>query len=342
MVASGKIISQSYNSSGIISISYSINGTVTRCTRSSAAMDFFQLETFLAVAQTGSFSAAAAQVHRTQPAVSQMVRKLEEEVGEPLFDRSTRDGMLTDAGRVLEEYAQKLLNLRSEARSSLEELRQFQRGTLAIAANEFTALYLLRVLEDFRLFCPMIKVTVHRSLASSIADQVSDHTVELGVLSFRPENSQLQSVAVFCDELTFVVPPSHPLAKARSVSIRQLGAESFVAHNVVSPYRLKVLETFKKHKTPLNIGVEMPTIEAIKRFVAAGNGVALVPGIAVEPEVTRGELVAVAVNELRLERKLRVVYRKGGQLSHAARAFLQVARSISEKTKGRYLFQMEK
>jgi DNA-binding transcriptional LysR family regulator len=286
-------------------------------------MDFFQLETFLAVAQTGSFSAAAAQVHRTQPAVSQMVRKLEEEVGEPLFDRSSRDGMLTDAGRVLQEYAQKMLNLRREARASLQELRQFQRGSLAIAANEFTALYLLGVLEDYRRFCPMIKIAVHRSLASSIADLVSDHTV-------------------FCDQLTFVVPPGHPLARAKTVSIRQLGAESFVAHNVVSPYRMKVFEAFKKHKTPLNIGVEMPTIETIKRFVAAGNGVALVPGIAVEPEIARGELVAVPVEELKLERKLRIVYRKGGQLSHAARAFLQVAESIAGKVKGRYLFQPEK
>src|SRR5712672_4625217 len=152
-------------------------------------MDFFQLETFLALAQTGSFSTAATQVHRTQPAVSQLVRRLEEEVGEALFDRSTRDGMLTDAGRVLEEYAQKLLNLRREARASLEELRQFQRGTLAIAANEFTSLYLLRVLEDFRRFCPMIKIAVHRSLASSIAEQIMNHTAEIGVLSFRPENS---------------------------------------------------------------------------------------------------------------------------------------------------------
>ena len=97
---------------------------------------------------------------------------------------------------------------------------------------------------------------------------------------------------------------------------------------------MKVLEAFKRHKTPLNIGVEMPTIEAIKRFVAAGNGVALVPGIAVEPELNRGELVAVPVKELKLERKLRIVYRKGGQLSHAARAFLQVAESISGKAKG--------
>jgi DNA-binding transcriptional LysR family regulator len=295
-------------------------------------MDLFQLETFLAVAQAGSFSGAAKAVHRTQPAVSQVIRKLEEEIGEPLFDRSSRESLLTDAGKVLQEYAQKML----------QELRQAQRGTLVIAANEFTALYLLRALEEFRRFCPMIKIAVQRSLASSIADEVTDHTVELGVLSFRPENSLLQSIVVFRDEMVFVVPPAHPLARAKSVSIRQLGAESFVAHNVVSPYRLKVLETFKRHKTPLNIEVEMPTIEAIKRFVVAGNGVALVPGITVEQELSRGELVSIPVKELKLERKLRIVYRRGGQLSHAARAFLKVAESISSDAKGRYLYQMER
>jgi DNA-binding transcriptional LysR family regulator len=305
-------------------------------------MDLFQLETFLAVVQTGSFSGAAKVVHRTQPAVSQVVRKLEDELGEPLFDRSSRDGRLTDAGKVLQEYAQKMLNLRREARASLEELRQFQRGTLVLAANEFTSLYLLRVLEAFRRFSPMIKVAVQRALASGIAAQVADHTVELGVLSFRPDSSVLQSIVVYRDELVFIVPPAHPLATARNVSIRQLGAESFVAHNVVSPYRLKVLEAFKRHKTPLNMDVEMPTIESIKRFVAAGNGVALVPRISVEPELGRGELIAIPVQELKFERKLRIVYRKGGQLSHAGRAFLKVAQSLSTSDKGRYLFQVER
>lgn len=305
-------------------------------------MDFFQLETFLAVAQTGSFSGAAKVMHRTQPAISQLVRKLELEIGEPLFDRSSRDGLLTDAGKVLQEYATKMLNLRREAHASLEELRQVQRGTLVIAANEFTSLYLLPVLEEFRRFSPMIKISIRRSLASAIADQVLDHTVELGVLSFRPENPLLQSVVVFRDELVFVVPSAHPLAKAKSVSIRQLGAESFVAHNVVSPYRMKVLEAFKKHKTPLNMDVEMPTIEAIKRFVATGNGVALVPRVSVETELNRGELVAVTVQELKLERKLRVICRRAGQLSHAGRAFLQVAESLSRKLDGQYLFDREK
>ena len=305
-------------------------------------MDLFQLETFLAVAQSGSFSGAAKVVHRTQPAVSQVVRKLEEELGEPLFDRSSRDGRLTDAGKVLQEYALKMLNLRREARASIEELRQFQRGTLVLAANEFTSLYLLRVLEDFRKFSPMIKVAVQRGLASSIANQVADHTVELGVLSFRPENPLLQSIVVYRDELVLVVPPSHPLAGAKTVSIRQLGAESFVAHNVVSPYRLKVLEAFKRHKTPLNMDVEMPTLEAIKRFVALGNGVALVPRISVEPELARGELILVAVKELQLERRLRIIYRKGGSLSHAGRAFLKVAQSMADNGKGRFLFQSER
>lgn len=305
-------------------------------------MDLFQLETFLAVAQTGSFSGAAKVVHRTQPAVSQLVRKLEEDLGEPLFDRSSRDGRLTDAGRVLQEYAQKMLNLRREAQASIEELRQFQRGTLVLAANEFTSLYLLRVLEEFRRYSPMIKVAVQRALASSIAAQVADHTVELGVLSFRPEHPLLQSVVVFRDELVLVVPPKHPLAGAPSVSIRQLGAESFVAHNVVSPYRLKVLDAFKRHKTPLNMDVEMPTIEAITRFVASGNGVALVPRISVEPELQRGELISVPVKELHLDRKLRIIYRKGGNLSHAGRAFLKVAQSIAETAGGRYLFQPER
>jgi DNA-binding transcriptional LysR family regulator len=305
-------------------------------------VDLFQLETFLAVAQTGSFSGAAKIVHRTQPAVSQVVRKLEQDLGEPLFDRSSRDGRLTDAGRVLQDYAQKLLNLRREAQASIEELRQVQRGTLVLAANEFTSLYLLRVLEEFRRFSPMIKVAVQRALASGIAAQVADHTVELGVLSFRPDNPLLQSVVVFRDELVLVVPPKHPLAGAHTVSIRQLGAESFVAHNVVSPFRLKVLEAFKRHKTPLHMDVEMPTIEAIKRFVASGNGVALVPRISVEPELMRGELVSVAVKELQLERKLRIIYRKGGSLSHAGRAFLKVAQSMAENAGGRYLFHVER
>jgi DNA-binding transcriptional LysR family regulator len=305
-------------------------------------LDLFQLEVFLTVAREGSFSRAAEKLYRTQPAVSQAIRKLESEVGEPLFDRSSRDGRLTDAGHMLQEYAQKLLNLRVEARAALKELRELHKGKLAIAANEFTCLYLLEPLDQFRKLYPMIKVTVQRSLASRISDEVLKHGAEIGVLSFNPEEPLLRSIVVYRDELEFVVHPKHPLASSREVSINQLGAESFVAHNVASPYRERVLQAFKRHKTPLNMEVELPTIEAIKRFVSAGSGVALVPGICVEAEITRKELIRIPVRELKIERKLRLVYRKNASLSHAARAFLTVAESMATAQKSRYLFQVER
>src|ERR1700739_50794 len=305
-------------------------------------MELSQLEVFLTVARERRFSRAAEKLYRTQSAVSQTIRKLEQEIGEPLFDRTSREGVLTDAGRVLQEYAEKLLNLRSNAQEALVELREMHRGKLLIAAHEFTSLYLLPVLGEFRRLHPMIKISVERSLGSRIPDEVLRHTVELGVLSYDPQDPQLRSVVGYLDELAFVVPPRHPLAKTQQVSIQQLGAESFVAHMVPSPYREKVIQAFKRHKTPLHMDVELPTLQAIKRFVAMGNGVALLPEISVENELARGELVRIPVRELRLHRKLRLVYRKEASLSHAGRAFLEVAESVATDRKGQYRFQRER
>jgi DNA-binding transcriptional LysR family regulator len=304
-------------------------------------LELAQLEVFLMVAREHRFSRAAEKLFRTQSAVSQTIRKLEVELGEALFDRSSREGVLTDAGKVLVEYAEKLLNLRSEAAESLVELRELQKGKLVIAANEFTALYLLPILAEFRRLHPMIKITVQRALGSHIPDDVLRYRAEFGVLSYEPQEPSVHSVVVYLDELVFVVPPKHPLASAKQVSIRQLGAESFVAHIVSSPYRDKVLQLFKTHKTPLHMDLELPTLQAIKQFVALGSGVAFLPEISVETELARGELVRIAVRELQLKRKLRLIYRKDANLSHAARALLKVVEAVARERKGRYRFQRE-
>jgi DNA-binding transcriptional LysR family regulator len=314
--------------------------------KSSAAarwrLDLVQMETFLAVAEERSFSRAAARLHRTQPAVSQAIAKLEGELGEILFDRSSRDGTLTDAGEVLREYAVKLLNLKTEATGALTELRELHRGRLNLAANEYTCLYLLPLLDEFRRQNPWIKLAVQRTLASRISDEVMLHSVELGVLSFRPDDTQVKSTVVYRDELAFVVNPRHPLAGAGKVSIRQLGAQNFIAHNVPSPQRQKVIQAFKRHKTPLQMGVELPSLEAIKRFVEMGNGVALVPGLTVRPELESGALMQVQVPELQMERKLRLVHRRQASLSHAALAFLKVVEAYAAAHGDPYCFQVER
>jgi DNA-binding transcriptional LysR family regulator len=301
-------------------------------------MDLFQLETFLAVAEERSFSRAAIRLHRTQPAVSQVIAKLESELGETLLERSSRDGTLTDAGEVLREYAQKMLNLRAEASSALVDLRSLHRGRLHLAANEYTCLYLLPVLHAFRRENPQLKVTVQRALASRITDEVLSHSVEIGVIGFNPEDPNVKSVLVYRDQLVCVVSPGHALAKIGKASIQRLGRETFVAHNVPSPLRQKVLSAFKNNKTPLQMDVELPSLEAIKRFVQRGNGVALVPRLTVEEELESGGLVEVAVPDLQMERKLRLVYRKEAALSHAARAFLRVVEEHAKQHGGRFCF----
>ncbi len=305
-------------------------------------MDLFQLETFLAVAEERSFSRAAARLRRSQPAVSQVVAKLEAELGETLLDRSLRDGTLTDAGRVLSGYAQRILNLREEAGHALGELRALHTGRLDLAANEYTCMYLLPLLDAFRRQHPQLKIAVQRSLASRIPDEVLQHSVDLGVLSFRPDDAQLRSYIVYRDQLVCIVGRQHALAQVGEASIRRLGQETFVAHNVPSPLRQKVIEAFRRHRTPLCMEVELPSLEAIKRFVERGNGVALVPRLTVEAELAADSLVGVRVPELHMERQLRLVSRRRTELSHAAEAFLEIVKAQARTLGGPFCFEEER
>ena len=289
-------------------------------------MDINQLEVLIAVAQEKSFSRAAERLHRTQPAISQAIRRLETEIGEPLFDRSSKDGTMTDAGRVLFGHAQQMLNLRLSAHAAIKELKGLHRGKLSLSANEYTVMYLLPLLPVFRARHPHIKIEVKRSLASRISSEILARETEIGIVSFKPSDPAIAALPVLTDELALIVPPHHPLAARKIVSVRELGAESFIAHNVPSPYRERVVRTFEKYRTPLNISLEMPTLEAIKRFVEGGMGVALVPRLTAQAEIARGQIAALTVREMKLERKLYLVYRKSATLSHAARAFLRVAR----------------
>ena len=289
-------------------------------------VDISQLQVFLSVAQEKSFSRAAEALHRTQPAVSQSIRRLEAELGEPLFDRSSKDGTLTAAGKVLFDFAQQMMNLRQHAHTAIRELRDLHRGKLTLSANEYTVMGLLPLIPTFRARHPHIKVEVKRSFASRIPSEILGRDVEIGVVTFKPSDASISSLPVTTDELALIVAPDHPLAGRETISVRELGAETFIAHNVPSPYRERVVKTFEKYRTPLNISMEMPTLEAIKRLVENRMGVALVPRLTAQTEIDRGLLVGLTVKEMRLERKLHLIYRKGATLSHAAKAFLRVAR----------------
>ncbi|MDE3161192.1 MAG: LysR family transcriptional regulator [Acidobacteriota bacterium] len=287
-------------------------------------MELYSLQVFLTVATEKSFSRAAEKLLRTQPAVSLAVQRLEQELGEKLIDRSGKELVLTDAGSTVIEYARRFQSLQQELDNSLAELRDNSAGRLVIGANESTTLYLLRHIERYRELYPKVKVTVRRSLSSRIPNELLDGNLELGVISYDPSDERLKSKVIYSDSLAFVVSPKHRLAHRKTVSIEDLGSETFIAHNVVSPYREVVIRTFRERKVPLGIDVEMPTIDTIRKLVQNNLGVAFLPRMCVEQEIEQKTLREVRVKEMHLERKIRLVYPTRRGLSHAATAFLQL------------------
>jgi len=294
-------------------------------------MDLGALKIFLAVAQERSFSRAAAKVHRTQPAVSQAVRRLEVELGEQLFDRSSKTGTLTEAGRMLQNYGQRLVRLAEETESAVRELRDVRRGRILIGANEAAVHTLLPLISRFRQRYPDITIDVRRVPARQIAVEVQQGSLDFGALTFHPTEEGLLEVPVGTDELVLLVPPTHRLASRRQVSMDDIGLEPVVAHNDPSPARERVLRLFEEHHVPLHMVISLPSLDGIKRAVEMKLGVALLPRRCAITEIASGQLVAVLVKDLSRKRQVTLVCRKAHR-SHAADAFLAVAQEKKEKT----------
>jgi DNA-binding transcriptional LysR family regulator len=289
-------------------------------------IDLAALQVFQTVAREKSFSRAAEKLYRTQPAVSIAMRKLEEWVGQPLFVRGSRAKALTDSGALLLEYADRMLNLREEIRKGMRELEELSRGEVSIGVNESSIHALLPRLARFRELHSGIRIRVHRVFSRDVPREVLNHQLDIGVISYLPEERELTGVEFYRDELALVVWPGHRLARRRRVDIQDLGEEDFVAHIVESPYRQRVIQLFAKHHTELRMEVELPTIESIKRFVEMKCGVAIVPKMCVESEVERGVLKQLHVRQMKILRRLFLVHRQDRPLSAAAQALLDILR----------------
>jgi DNA-binding transcriptional LysR family regulator len=294
-------------------------------------MQLQDLNAFVTVAAERSFSKAAKKLHRTQPAISQAIHRLEEELGDRLFDRSSRNGTLTEAGVLLREHAARLLRLAEEAESAVRELQQVRRGRVLIGANEAAVHSLLPIVQRFAEKHPHAQVEVRRVPSRVIASELLQRTLDFGILTFQPPEKGLQTISLGSDELVMLANPTHPLAGRKRVTIEEVGRDTVIAHNDPSPARERVLRLYERRHAPINIQIALPSLDGIKRAVEMGLGVAVLPRRCALTEIARGQLVAVKVPELGPSRPVRFVYRRTGELSHAAAAFLEIVRE-AEKT----------
>jgi len=215
--------------------------------------------------------------------------------------------------------------LRDQAFNVVGELKSLRRGRVRIGANESTSLYLLpQLILEYRALHPEVMLEIFRHTSERLPREVLDRNVDFALLAYEPIDDELESFPVLRDELVLITYPEHPLAKLQSIRVEQLGNEPFLAHNVKTGSRHKVMETFAQHHTPLNITLELATVETIKRFVQLKIGLAFVPRMCVADELERGSLVSVPVEDLSYVRTLWVTHRHGMTFSHAAAAFLAV------------------
>ncbi|MCL4811873.1 MAG: LysR family transcriptional regulator [Vicinamibacteraceae bacterium] len=296
-------------------------------------MDLLQLEHFLAVVDEGSFTRAAERVHRTQSAVSQSVRKIEDLLGSPVFCRDTPDLCLTAAGRVLADYARKMVRLRDQAMRSLDDLKQCVAGTVSVVAHESAAAHLLPgPVSAFLRAHPQIRLTVRRAGSSEIPRQVIERQVDVGFVREDPGFRELQVVEVHADEMTLVAPAGHPLSRRARVSLADLADEPFVRHDRCPSCAAVLERAFAQHHLSCRVVADVSGSEDVKRFVEAGVGLALVPRLAVVRELEAGTLVEIAAPEFRAPRTTRMVFRDERFLSDAARVFVSTVRRFRWET----------
>ena len=287
-------------------------------------MQLPDLNAFVVVAAERSFSKAARKLGRTQPAVSQAVRRLEDELGERLFDRSSRNGTLTEAGVLLRDHAVRLLHLAGEAEAAVRELQQVRSGRVVIGANEAAVHSLLPIVQRFAAEHPSATVDVRRVLSRQIAAELLARALDFGVLTFQPGDRGLQSLALGSDELVMLAHPAHRLASRKRITIEEVGRETVIAHNDPSPARERVLRLFEQRHIALRMVISLPSLDGIKRAVEMKLGVALLPRRCAITEMANGRLVGIPVAGVSRRRQVMLVCRRAHR-SHAADAFLEVA-----------------
>jgi len=294
-------------------------------------MEILQLEHFLAVVDERTFTRAAERVFRTQPAVSQSVKKLEEEMGAPLFTRDLNDVTLTEAGKLLADYARRMLALRDQATRRVCELRDLKAGTLSIAAHESAAVYLLPgPLRNYLQLHPEIKIGIYQTALEDIPSQVMNRDVQVGFVKERPVFRELECLEVYSDRMTLIASPRNPLASRSGLHIRDLDECPFVVHHQCGSTEKVVLRLFAEQQARCNIVAELWSFENIKNFVQADVGLAIVPRITVIQDLRDGLLAEIPVQELNVPRTTLMIFRSG-YLPDSARELVKVMRSYNHR-----------
>jgi len=283
-------------------------------------MEFHQLRYVCAVAETGSFSRAAERCKVAQPSLSQQVLKLEEDLGVKLFDRLGRSVRLSEAGRAFLPHARSILHQMEEARSSVADKNTGVRGGVTVGVIPTIAPYLMpRYTAAFVKKYPEARLRIVEETTPVLVENLRELTIDLAILALPLRHKDLEIFPIRTEQLFAVLPKSHPLAAAKTLSLKELRGESFVMLRDGHCFRdLSIAACTHARITP-NIAFESGQFSSIFGMVAAGVGVSLVPEMAVE---RNADCRYVRLNDARATRTIVAATLRGRSFNRVQQAFL--------------------
>jgi LysR family transcriptional regulator, low CO2-responsive transcriptional regulator len=296
----------------------------------SLPIDSKQLRAFVKLAQTGSFTLAAKELHVTQSAISHSMKALEADVGCLLLDRMGKKIVPTQAGEQLLHHAEKILKEMALTRESLRQLGKWGRGRLRVGASAAACQHILpAVLREFKESFPQYEIAIEPGDVTELLEALRDHRIDLGI-GLEPEKEpQLEFHSLFGDELFFMTSPLHPWAVARAVNRAEIPRQNYVLYNKKS-YTFRMVEKyFEREDMVLNTVIELGSLEAIKELVKLGLGVSILAPWAARKELESGSLVSLPLGRRKLKRTWGVFYWRGRRLGLAEQTFLGLCRSAT-------------
>ncbi|HKZ51035.1 MAG TPA: LysR family transcriptional regulator [Dehalococcoidia bacterium] len=286
-------------------------------------MDVGQIEALVQVAQHQSFSKAAESLYLTQPSVTARIQALEKELAEELFERTGRGVRLTDAGHAFLPFAERILAVLQEGRESVEEVRSLQIGSLRLGVAPTLCTYVLpRTLKAFRNRYPDLEVTIRTGRSEQILALLLNDEVQVGLCRslYHPD---VETIPLYADEIILVANPQHPLATRSSVALEEMSRQPVILYDRGSGYYALTASIFREAGIVPHLAMELDYLEATKRMVEEGLGIALVPRVAVERELELGVLREVSIIDAPpVNRQIGLLYKRRRKLNRVAQAFV--------------------
>jgi len=297
-------------------------------------MDLHQLSLFLAVAETGSISAAARLRNISQPVLSLHVRSLEEYFEVPLLDRIGRGVQLTEAGQLLVQKIRAVLGSVQEMKDGMVEWKSLSRGFLKIGGSTTPGVYLLpKILGQFKVQFPGIELDLLIGNTAQVEQWVMENTLSLGVIGKKTTVIDLDAVPFVKDELVVIAPRNHLLVKRKSIRTKDLPDYPFIIREEGSNTRQTYEDVLKKKGIKLNIALELGSTEAIKQAVSAGLGISIVSPLCIQSERKHKDLHILRVSDADFVRQFHIISLRGKHLSPGTQRFLDQLKAYAELTK---------